>query len=657
MARKSFTLHKNTTNVVEYRPSSIPASAAYYGTYIKYPSGSSGASVGTTPIIIDYPGGTSAQYATLADDDTRLKSEGLLLPPILSNPARSGELLPYISFFEVNVLDYTEIELLWDAPLIDLASVSNRDLVVATEILINYSEEGEPQTVSDGSILIRSNTATSYYHQVPSGRWAYYTLFVKFESLNGDLYYEPAARIGVITPVDYGSIDELYRRIPEYYRLLDGNLDAGDGGPLYRYLSIFGYELDKLKTIIDYLMIMKDPQIANSEILDVISQDLGIGLRVHELGAARLRTLINIIGFLRRSEGTKSALELAMQAITGSDVVVDESNHKIKVYAQRVNLLKDPDLAVLIAGSFDAGFAETTSFKAEVDGGSIKQVNSTTYSFTAPDGDGLVDGTTGEILTPESRQFLGGTPSLTGNTGVAADQQPIWIYYEDLTSGGSAYILQSSSDYIQVKTGDVLYFSMQENPLSGKQDEILRVDLIHTEGTEIDPLYVPIASATSSVQIGGIKYWVLIVKDGYPSYVGTYIYVRTTSTADASSYFKKMLLERAIGGPYFDGNTKFGGWLVDAYQENPVLISDYRWFNPDNPNSSSPKENLGTDTYSIYNSNYGKTRYIVDRLLKNYLPVTDLTTDTSLANPIYPDSVIANPKWEVTFNHIYGVND
>lgn len=603
MARKSFTLQKITPE---------------YGSYVQYPSGSEAASVG---------------FAVREDDDTRLKSDGLLLAPILNSPTKVGGLLPYIAFFEVEVIDYNEVVLTWDAPLNDLSLVEGADTVVSTGIVIVYSEDGEPQTISDGNILINDNNSQIYYHQVPSGKWAYYTLFVKFESRSGDLYYEPSAKIGVLTPKRYYSIDDLYARVPEYYRLLDGDLDSGIGGPLYRYLSIFGYEIDKIRTIIDHMMVMKDPQIANSQVLDYISQDLGIGLRVHELGASRLRTLINIIGYLRRSEGTKSALELAVQALTGSDVEVDTTTNDVKVYAQRVNLLKDPNLKVLVAGLLDGGLASTPSFSSSVDAGLA----------STPDGS----------YNP-AESISGGTPAVTGGTFISETQNPSWIYEPDPESGGSVSTLKTYAktqdppipnpprgDYIRVKSGDKLYFSMHKNPTAGIQDLIIRVRLMWDNGSSL----VAVATSTTSVRIAGINYWELTVVDGYSNYINTYMFIDLPSTVDATDSLGEMLLERTIGGGYFDGDTTLGGWLIDS-----DTISDYRWFNAADPDSSV--ELNRTDTFSVYNSNYSKTRAVVHRMLSSYLPITELTTGTAA---IYPNATIPNPKWQVTFNHIPGV--
>jgi len=97
MARKSFTLQKNTPNVVVYQSTTLPASTGYYGSYVKYPAGgvSSSAEILATGL------------AVLENDDTRLKQDGLLLPPILSNPARSGEFFHIFVFLKQTLLTTT----------------------------------------------------------------------------------------------------------------------------------------------------------------------------------------------------------------------------------------------------------------------------------------------------------------------------------------------------------------------------------------------------------------------------------------------------------------------------------------------------------------------------------------------------------------------
>jgi phage tail-like protein len=589
MARKSFTLQKITPD---------------YGSYIQYPSGTGAASVGLT---------------VRADDDSRLKSDGLLVAPILNTPVKAGSLLPYASFFSAEVSDYEEIILTWDAPLNDLSLTPTSSTVVATALLISYSEDGEPPTVSDGTVITSDATSKIYYHKVPSGKWAYYTMFVKFESRDGDLYYEPTAKLAVLTPAKYNSTDDLYKKIPEYYRNLDDNMSTGLGGPLYRYLSIFGFEIDKVRTKLDFMISMKDPQLANSEVLDYLAQDLGVDLRAHELGSARLRNLMNIIGYLRRSEGTIGSLEYAMQAITGSDIEIDTVNKIVKVFAQRVNLLKDPNLERIIAGLFDGGSPSSSTFSLELDAG---VAGTSTFTTT----------------------YTGGTPAVTGGSFIGNE---LWTYDPDLVSGGSVNVLQTLDDYIYVIGNDDLYFSVQAGTTSPAQDSIIKVALYKDAlYGNTSPVPVLVAQATTATTVAGLKYWRLTVPSTYTSYIPVYFAIFQESDVDAQQHFNSMLLERATNGNYFNGNTSFGGWLVDGN-----TISDYRWYNPAAPNDASP--GLPIENFSVYNSNYQKTRAVANRFLTNLLPVTQLTTGTA---PVYSNGTVPDPEWTITFNHIPGVS-
>jgi len=586
MARKSFTLQKITPN---------------YGSYTQYPSGSAAASVG---------------LAVRSDDDTKLKADGVLVAPILNTPVSSGGLFSYVAFFDVSVVDYGENYLTWDAPLVDLSTTTYSTDVVPTALVLAYSDIGEPETISDGQTLVFDNSTREYTHYVTPGKWAYYTLFVKFESRDGDLYYEPAATISVLSPKNYGSSDELFKKIPEHYRLLDFELGEGKDGPLKRYLSIFGFEVDRVRTTIDYIIACKDPQVADSEVLDYLAQDLGVDLQSRELGASRLRSLLDIIGYLRRSEGTATAIELALQALTGSDIVIDEASKTIKVYAQRVNLVKDPNLTRVLSSLFDAGAPSSTLFSLQLDAGTAS-----TATFTT--------------------SYSGGTPSSTGGTLVGDE---LWSYDPDLSSGGSLNVLQTMSGYIPVIGGDTLYFSVQSGLESPAQNSITKVEL-YSGGPYGGASATLIASQSTPTTVGGIKYWGLTVPDTVTSYTNVYLAVFQTAVVDAPQHFNRMLLERAVGGVYFDGNTTLGGWLVDGN-----TISDYRWYNPAAPNGASP--GLPIENFSVYNSNYQKTRAVVTRLMPQLLPVTELTNGTST---VYSNGSIPSPRWAITYNHIPGV--
>jgi phage tail-like protein len=598
MARKSFVIQKTTSE---------------YGSYLQYPSSSEAASVSLW---------RGASYPARTDDDTRLKSNDLQLPPLLSDPLVAGELQGAIAFFEAEVDSYTQVTLSWGAPLSVVSST-----VSATALLIVYSPFGEPPTISDGTLLVETSTDSTYTHAVPAGKWAYYSVFVKYESTAGDLYYEKASSLSVLTPKEYGGSLDLFKKVPLYYRLLDEEMDNGAGGPLKRFLSTFGFELDKTRTEIDFLMTCKDPEIANSYVLDVLADDLSVKIVSDELGPLRLRNILNSIGKLRRQTGTIEGIETFYTALTGSDVVVDTVNKKIKVYAQRVNLLKDPNITNGTAAGFDGGSPFTTSPVQIYDAGVAGTASVTaTYSGGEPDSDAPVP-----------------SPGTDVFTDVFATT-PLWVYEPDASSGGSISVLQTLNADVPVIYGDILYFSVQNELFQNASSNITKVALYKTAGYGTGS-EVPVASTTSSIVSGGNQYWELVVDDTVTTYTNVFLAVFFKSNIVVETAFKRMLLERSINGEYFDGHTVLGGWLTDN-----IRVSDYRWYNPANPSSSI--DGTAHQNFSVYNSNYQKTRNVAKRLLSTVLPVTELVT----SGTVYSTQSIQSPRWEITYNHIPGVS-
>lgn len=325
MARLSFTLRKN---------------AAEQGSALR------------TDLSTEYAGsgagGASAAVGPRTDSDSALRAGGLLTPP---------ESLVVDPFFEAYSSCYGDVDLAWSVPLESEIPVSPA-APVPFSVLLVYSPNGEPQTIASGTILVESPTIRSYRHSgLREGEWAYYSLFVEYRNTE-EVYYERASSISILTPRNYGSNLMLWDRIPAYYRTQDqllgspvsaeeahciGNVNEGDiVGPLFKYLSIIGFDIDYIRTLIDYVMVSRDPHVANSVGLDSIAHQMGVRLQSADLGAARLRNLLGDIGFFRRSKGTLEGTLFLAQSLLGSEAAIDTENHEITVYAQRVNYVTSP---------------------------------------------------------------------------------------------------------------------------------------------------------------------------------------------------------------------------------------------------------------------------------------------------------------------------
>jgi hypothetical protein len=349
------------------------------------------------------------------DDDTKLRSDNLITAPVLSDIFNERYPSYSVGFFEGYIDTYNTVNLSWDAPLQTTLGVTP----IPTKLILVYSTLGEPVTINDGVYLLETSTATDYTHVVPEGKWAYYSIFVKYEDNAGNVFYELGTTLSILVPKNYNSASDLFSKVPVYYRLQDGTMDtAGIGGPLERFISTFGFEVDRMRTTIDFLMTCKDPEIANSYILDVLSNDLSVGLLSEELGPYRLRSILNNIGNLRRTNGTEQGIKDFYTALTGSNVTVDSVNKKIKVYAQRVNLLKDPNIFYGLSSSLDAGSPGTAAFPILYDAGSPATASSPS-GFTGTSADLLIS-TTGASVGTISGSGTASVPWVATVTGAAS---------------------------------------------------------------------------------------------------------------------------------------------------------------------------------------------------------------------------------------------
>jgi hypothetical protein len=542
MARVSFTLRHTAET------SSQPGSSVRYDPGLSYEASASLGVGASVPVLVDY--------------DSALRADGLQLAP-----AEFEEF-----FLEGTSVCYGEVSLSWAINLQEPGT-----LPVPTETVLVYSSLGEPQTIAGGDTLVESSTTFSFNHVgLPSGKWAYYSLFVHYESTTGDSYYERAASIAILLPNNYGSTEQLWRRIPEYYRIQDTNLGTTDFsdcigyigpnqrvGPLYKYLSIIGFDIDRIRTIIDYVIVSADPSVATSETLEALGLQMASLLRVSDLGAQRLRSVVEDVGRFRRSKGTLFGTKFFTKAVTGAEVEFDTQTGDVVIYSQRVNYVTNPVTGTGIVTSRAAHEDEAT-LEGQL------PFSDTTYDPTYAGS----YSNTGSLYT-------------TTGTGIPAGVRGVWLRIDSR---------------VPVKTTgeDRVMFSLHSG--FGSQG-IKAMRLVDGAETVIGWADTPIsvngvltfeAQATGASAGGG--------------WLDTYVEVYADLTAVPAVDFSYLLVERNNFGRYFDGNTVRGGWLIDSSS-----VSDYRWSASAN---SSP---------SIFAEDYERTKSIVNQLLYEVLPITELS--------------------------------
>ena len=91
-----------------------------------------------------------AEFGLRTDADGILRADGYQLPP--------GEFPD--NFFQAVPVGYGAVQIDWG---ITYSEISGSTAV--TEIVLMYSDVGEPQTVSSGSEILRTSTDFEYFHE------------------------------------------------------------------------------------------------------------------------------------------------------------------------------------------------------------------------------------------------------------------------------------------------------------------------------------------------------------------------------------------------------------------------------------------------------------------------------------------------------------
>lgn len=418
------------------------------------------------------------------------------------------------SVFSGVAIEHNAVLLEWvlEEAFKDVADIGSGESGILNVVVV-YSKTGFPETVLDGEVIF-DGTLNSYLHQrqvtittdqgntiifePESGKWGYYSLFGHFnnDGENGDFYYSRLASIEVLVPFDYGSKEDLWKRIPRYYREADVNI-----GHLEKFIDIFGFELDRTRTLIDSVMTGYDPELAEAEAIDQLAKMVGLELGVADIGVSKVRAILRDVGFLRRTKGTLEATKGYLTAVSGGDVTVftgaSAPFYTFCVHAERTNLVGDPRFV---------GAADSTW--------KVSSQNSVTVSNTPSEG---VQITAGASATKVALISKVGVPTAADNTyymSMEFDNAP--TVYGGYWSNGASW-----SDWSATTAGASVPVGV-----AGRVGYVM--DDLTTAGTRF-PVLVFNLSANQSVTI------------------------------------YRWMVEPNRTGEFFDGDTVFGGYLYQNF--------------------------------------------------------------------------------------------
>lgn len=558
------------------------------------------------------------------NDDTGLRADGYFIPV----PESFLE-----STFEANVYKRTEIELQWSFgfTLVSPGSIEPSDPPTPVEVLIRASSYGEPITAGDGDFVKRitsSDFSSSHVDKntayIKEGSWVYYGMFVKYQDSAGDGFYERVAVISVQIPRDFGSTQDLWSRIPLYYRNLDQDyaLKTEDylytDGPLYRYVELFGWELDKIRTTIYDTMRINDPEVIHSSAIDALADQSGLEFGKDALGTAKVRAVLNNIGYLRRTKGTVNSVEAYISALSGCGVTTEKvlGVHYFKVHPMRANLVTDPFFQQSQTGPVgpDSGTVQR-EWAAYAEGGREHGWGVHATFSSAPVGLMSVS-TAGDKLTVTLPALSGTASVLVYSRGVFGYNNNLRYYFSGISShnytprffpeyGGVG--LPYLSNYLEASTpGAVEYLDSWNNSVTTFPTF---KDFLTNDTRKI----VSSIPNSSSVPVVG----------AYP--VFKFDITLSPSSETVLTLEKPMVEYRNSSGEFFSGDEAMGGFIPDPTGSVGEGLYDYHW----GPNAtSSPHTN-----FSYYTLDYHRVQSVVDNIIENYIvPVTVVKNDDYFIN-------------------------
>ena len=546
-------------------------------------------------------GGSSIRNASTLD--TGLRSDGFFLPV----PECYLE-----STFEANVYRRDTVELKWrfGFTLVETPTVGTEPV----EVLIRASSTGEPVTAGDGDKVISvtannfslrySDTNTLY---VKEGSWVYYAMFVRYEDLVGDGFYERVATLSVQIPRNFNSTEDLWSRVPVYYRTLDDDyaLNAAnydhEQGPLYRYVELFGWELDKIRTTIYDTMRINDPEVVHSSAINALANQTGIEFNKEALGTSKLRAVLNNIGTLRRTKGTQSSVEAYISALSGCGVTVTGSSPiQFNVHPMRANLFTDPFFVQGLNAPVSPDTGSTRREWTNLAAGGRKYGWGVYAKFSSTPPSSMTLSTSGDGLTVTLPAMSGTVELLIYSRGSFAYNNNLTYYYSVASSHNFTPRFISSTTLTALEgsspPSSITYFDDWNNSVTTFPSF---KDFLTNDSRKI------VSSITKTTTVAST--------DVIPAY--RFNITLSSSSATTLTFENPLVEYKDSTGDFFSGDEPLGGFIQDPTDSLGAGLYDYHW-------GPSAGGSSGTD-FSYYTMDEHRVQKVVDNIIENYIvPVT-----------------------------------
>lgn len=194
-----------------------------------------------------------------------------------------------------------------------------------TEMRLVKNMQGYPIHESDGQILLDTSAPTHNYtdFSVSPGRFQYYGLYVY---ANGS--WVQAGMTSCLVIADFGSTKWLLEHLPRYYRYTSPTDSTTKNVQFERFMKVFGWALDYLRTSYDALRFLNDPSRAHLANVTTLAQQFGITVDSDTAGHL-LRQQVANVAHIAREHGTLAGLRKQIQLVTGWDADIQISGNML----------------------------------------------------------------------------------------------------------------------------------------------------------------------------------------------------------------------------------------------------------------------------------------------------------------------------------------
>lgn len=230
-------------------------------------------------------------------------------------------------------IDYETVEVLWGFP---------PDLIWQ-EMAIVRSVFGAPSTVRDGVTVLRGGWEMLHYDPninrgltvydrfdpvtkgnkvgLTPGNWYYYSLFFKINERD----WVRSMTAATLLPRNFQHAEKMWDLIPPYYRWIDDSYDFKvSEGPLRRFVSVFGFEMDLTREYVESWQQVYHSDRSPMRLLRRVGDNLGQPYE-EALGDIRFRSFLSRIGSLYAIRGTRRCLEEVVEAASKWDCSTSDS--------------------------------------------------------------------------------------------------------------------------------------------------------------------------------------------------------------------------------------------------------------------------------------------------------------------------------------------